>query len=918
MNIRPNPSPLPVNSDTEPKGSSLSKSFKRQLDVLDPDDPHSSKLPSLTLVAAFPPESNINARSVTTLEPFINSDADKPCKMIPWGAEFERIYQSLEQEKDQEIEAQVNALSDAQIQSLFTVTRPSQNWVRSEPTNSLIELAVVTEKAGHIFFQVLFDRLSSEELQHALLEPYDDNKTFLHLICCVMDKPLLKKLEEKIDRQTLLEMLTQPINDLASPLAFACLYNKSTHLFDTVFDENRELIVKLLKGSPDLDQSILQFMCNDRARPGGALQLRTEKYFHRIQQLLCKLNPQERFDAIQFTGKSNESALLWACTGTRLHSDELVLILTEELDDVQKARLCTVQSETGHSLIQKCLELNKLDKVASLCMTIHDQSLRFKVLSICTLEGHSFFKQWLLNSNDSHREIEKGIEYMLQDMIAYHRILIIAGDRRIWDQTIDGTDHQNITRQQEQTPIVEAMNRSKMKLAEFLWKQIADPELRIKLLLYKTRHQATLLQHMLDVREQWDYFKYRIMNTSNEALQNSFAAELYYHALAAKRFVDAEYYFSQISDTKLKQDLSNDPKYFLMSISRKTEADIERFFSQKTPSQLTESVIYILEQTFYNKKSLPENLLHVITLQKNAVNKDTFSKWATSPQQGEQCPITTALSRYVIAYRKWKCPKEFKFYPDSSEQREMLACLNMQIFQGIVSMMSEEKVKEFFFSLQDGHYKVLHLFIYKEILKNIVYSLGDSGKAFLEQINPATGGNVLHILFEPRLIDSEDTELNDIINTVNWLDENYGLSLFLQGRMKNDGSTPLHLLFLAADNSTLLFDSIDSQTLQEHIMNRLCQPNADALLLVELFELKDNNGCTPLHNFFSCKYINKKIGDLLIQKLGLETFFKLMHIKDNQGNTVMDHFSKRNNHLREKYQNLFETQLPKDHDCSVL
>lgn len=427
---------------------------------------------------------------------------------------------------------------------------------------------------------------------------------------------------------------------------------------------------------------------------------------------------------------------------------------------------------------------------------------------------------------------------------------------------------------------------------------------------------------MLDDRDKWkylkrQYFTNRIVNTGNEALQNSFAAELYHHALAAKRFVDAEYYFSQISDTKLKHDLSNDPKYFLMSISRKTETDIERFFSQKTPSQLTESVIYIFAQTLYNKKSLPENLVHLITLHKSAVNKDTFSEWATSPQQGQQCPITIALSRWVIAYRKWKYPQKFKIFFEGSEHQEMLACLNMQIFQGIVSTMSEEKVKEFFLFLQDDRYKILHLVIYKEILKTIVYALGDSGKGFLEQINPATGGNVLHTLFESSLINSEDTELNDIINTVNWLDENYGLTLFLQGRMKNDGSTPLHLLFLGPVNPALSSCCIDSQTLQEHILNRLCQPNADALLLVELIKLKDNNGCTPLHNFFSCKYINNKIGDLLIQKLGLETFFKLMHIKDNQGNTVMDRFSKRNNHLREKYQNLFETLLPKDHDCSV-
>ena len=643
MDIRPDPSLPPVNPNTEPKGSNvLVNSFKRQLNVSGLDDPHSAKRPSLTLVATCPPEGSINARSVTTLEPFFDSEADKPHKAIPWGTEFEVIYQSLMHKKHQEIEARLNALSDAQIQSLFTVIRPSQSSGKTEPTNSLIELAIVSKKAGRIFFRVLFDRLSSEQLQHVLLKPFVGNETLLHLLCRVMDEPLLQKLEEKIDRQPLLEMLTQPINELAPPLAFACLYyNESSHLFYTALEEKRELIIKLLKGSPDIDQSILQFMCNDSARSSGPFKLEIKKYYHRIRYLLSNLTPQERFDAIQFTGKSNESALLWACTNKRLHSDELVLILTEDLDDVQKARLCTMQSETGHSLIQKCLELKKLnleklDKVVTLCMTIHDPSLRFKVLSICTLEGHSFFKQWLLNSNDSHKEIKENILYMLGDMNACQRILIIAGDRRIWDQTIDGTDHQCITRQQEQTPIVEAMNRRKMDLAKFLWKQIADPELRIKLLLYKTRHQTTLLQHILDEKDRWQYFKRRffsnrIMNTGNEVLQNSFAAELYRHALAAKRFDDAEYYLSQISDSQLKHDLSNNPKYLLFIISRMTETEIEQFFSQQTPSQCTESVINILEQTLYNKKPLLENHLHLITLQKNAVNKDTFFQMGYQP-----------------------------------------------------------------------------------------------------------------------------------------------------------------------------------------------------------------------------------------------------------------------------------------------
>ncbi|WP_257293520.1 hypothetical protein, partial [Endozoicomonas sp. YOMI1] len=414
--------------------------------------------------------------------------------MIPWSDHFECIYQSLAQQKHLEIEAQLNALSDVQIQSLFIVTRPTLYGEKRGTENSLLEMAVPSKKAGRIFFRVLFDRLPSEELRHALLESFDDNGTLLHLVCCVMDEPLFKKLEEKLDRQTLLEMVTQPINDLAPPLAFACLYNKSTYLLDTVIHENRELIEKLLKGGADIDQSLLQFMCNDHARPYAPRSLLTRQEYHqRIKYLLDTLTKQDRFDAVLFTGKSNESPLLWACKITPVYSDKLVLILTETLDDAQKAELLTAQAETGNSLMQKCLELKKLDKIGTLCTTLSDPLLRFKVLSICTLEGHSFLQQWLLNQDLLRTSDKEYIENMLLDMDDNHRDLIIAGDRCIWDQTIDRTDHKDMTRQQEQTPIVDAMNRKKMCLAEFLWEQIADPELQIKLLLYKTRHQTTLL-----------------------------------------------------------------------------------------------------------------------------------------------------------------------------------------------------------------------------------------------------------------------------------------------------------------------------------------------------------------------------------------------------------------------------------------
>ncbi|WP_257295096.1 hypothetical protein, partial [Endozoicomonas sp. YOMI1] len=176
----------------------------------------------------------------------------------------------------------------------------------------------------------------------------------------------------------------------------------------------------------------------------------------------------------------------------------------------------------------------------------------------------------------------------------------------------------------------------------------------------------------------------------------------------------------------------------------------------------------------------------------------------------------------------------------------------------------------------------------------------------LEQINPATGGNLLHILFKSSFINHKDIKLNDLINIVDWLDKTYGLTPFLQGCLENDGSTPLHLL-LSTVNTKLRSDCLDSLTLQEHILKQLCQPNADGLLLVELLKLKDNNGCTPLHKFFSCKNINKKIDDLLIHKLGHETFCELMLIKDKQGNTVMDHCSKLHKGLHEKYKSMFQT-----------
>ncbi|WP_257264754.1 hypothetical protein [Endozoicomonas sp. ONNA2] len=655
------------------------------------------------------------------------------------------------------------------------------------------------------------------------------------------------------------------------------------------------MIEKLLKGGPGIDQSLLQFMCNDLRYHRSDIPLTHQEYHERIKHLLHALNKQDRLDAVLFKGKSNESALLWACAGKKCSSDDLVFTLTETFNDNQKVDLLTAQAKTGNSLVQKCIELKKVDKVATLCETLHNPLLRFKVLSICTLAGHSFFQQWLLD------HCEKDIDHMLRDIDKKHRDLLIAGERHIWNQTTDCTDD---ILQQEQIPIVDAMNRGNMSLAQLLWNLIADPELQIKLLLYKTKHQTTLLQYMLDDGEQWQFFKNKFKKSHNLILHNSFAAELHAHALAAERFDDADYYFSQI-DSKLKYDLSNENyRLHLLNVCTERETISESFFNGLTPYQCTESVVYVLGHGLYDKKNLMANFLQLITLQENAGHKDTFIKWATSPRQGKQCPLTTALSLSVKTYRKLNDPEHERNW----EFLKREARCNMQIIKAMASMMSEEQKKAFFFSLKDESYETLSLLGYKDILETIVDILGDSGSVFLKQINPATGGNFFHILFASRFIDYnfKNRELNDLTNTVDWLFENPELTSFLQDRLENDGSTPLHVLLATAKQSKITKPYI-SPMLQNHILKKAGQFNADRPQLVELLKLKDKNGCTPLHKFFSCKVTNKKIGDLLIQELGRETFFELMHIKDEQGNTVMDHCSKLHKNLHQQYKDLFQT-----------
>ncbi len=890
-------------------------SLKKQQDSMESGDNNLLDRQISKRTVTCHPEEKSTDSSVTSVTPFSDSKTNSPDNMISWSALLKGIYQSLYQQNHLEIKAQLNALSNVQIQSLF-IPRPTECQEKLKITDSLLELASISNEAGSVFYQVLLDRLSLEDLRHVLLKSFDDGETILHQVCRVMDEPLFKKLEDKFDRQTLLEMVTQPMHDLAHPLAFACLYNKSTYLFETVLHEKRELIEKILKGGPDIDQSLLQFMCSDLRRPYRKFQLTEPEYHHRIKYLLDVLTIQDRLDAILFTGKSNVSALLWACTGKRCISDELIFILTETFSDNQKVDLLTAQAETGHSMVQKCLELKKPEKIVNLSMSFGNPLLRFKVLSICTLEGHSLFQQWLLNSRAKiidHRLLED-IDHMLCDMDDDHRDLIIAGDRCIWDQAFDCTDDMSITlRQQEQTPIVDAMNREAMYLATFLWDRITDQELQIKLLLYKTKHQTTLLKHIIDNGGDWHYLKNRFMFTHDEALKNSFAAELNSHAITAERFDDADYYFRQISDPKLKDDLFKvNHKCFLLNLCNKSVTDIESFFSQQTSPQCTESVLYILEHSLYNHKPLMEKLPYLIALHKKSGNNDTFVQWATSPQKDKKSPLIKALCRFDVAYCKIHYPERFTSRIANIENLNREACFSLQIFQGMVSMMSEKQIKEFFLFLLNQSSDTLHLLFYKDVLEIIVDALGDSGRAFLELINPETGENVLHILSKTEFIDYSDVGPDDLIDTVNWLVKKYGLTTFLQGRLKNDDSTPLHLLLVNIHTSRLRFHI--RRTLRECILQDLFQSNSD--LLVDLLKLKDNNGCTPLHKYFPCEFINNEFCDPIIEKTGIETFFKLMHIKDKQGNTVMHHCLKRHKNLHEQYNKMFQT-LPAEVKAQV-
>lgn len=329
----------------------------------------------------------------------------------------------------------------------------------------------------------------------------------------------------------------------------------------------------------------------------------------------------------------------------------------------------------------------------------------------------------------------------------------------------------------------------------------------------------------------------------------------------------------------------------------------ESFFSEQPPFQCTELVVSILEKSLYDKKPLMDYLPQLLALQEKAGDKKAFFRWATSMQQGKECPLIIVMRRFVSAYNKID---DHKYLREITENQKE-ARLNKQIFREMIRMMSEEQRKAFFLSVQDNSYDALYLLANKDILVTIVDTFEDSGRAFLEQTNPATGANLLHTLFERTLNDFIDMEKKGLIKEiVVWLDKTYRLTSFFQARLENDGSTPLHVLLKKVTRRRLTTRGM-LPILQEDILKQLCQPSPDGILLVTLLKLKDNDGCTPLHKLYSCKIHNREIDNLLINELGLETFHELMHIKDNQNKSVMDYCSKLHGHLFEEYNRLFQT-----------
>ncbi|WP_257266317.1 hypothetical protein [Endozoicomonas sp. ONNA2] len=219
------------------------------------------------------------------------------------------------------------------------------------------------------------------------------DRTLLHHAFLVMESSLFEQLQHKSGMKNL-EMLTRPVNDLAPPLAHACLYHEHTYVFDTAINHNKELIVKLLKGSPDIDESILQFMLGDKGSEVFRYR-RRYNYTQRIVHLLKRLNNQERFDAVRFTGKNNMSPMLLACKNGQ-HA-KLYENLVETFNDDQIVELFTAGAETNNSLLQKCLEMDSKYKADKVLKSIQSPPLRFKLMTLSTSQGNSVFQQLVHN-----------------------------------------------------------------------------------------------------------------------------------------------------------------------------------------------------------------------------------------------------------------------------------------------------------------------------------------------------------------------------------------------------------------------------------------------------------------------------------------------------------------------------------------
>ncbi|WP_257295934.1 hypothetical protein [Endozoicomonas sp. YOMI1] len=907
MNITPTrPQPVPGTSqdDTISSKPDALIGLKRNVKELNLADAETTKLPKSS--TATIPEEQIIERPVTSFTHRSRSAINNPDKMRTWCPQFEQIYKYLIAHDTPNLEAQLNGFTEDQIKSLLIAKAPhdfltKNNDPRFYPS-SLLE-AAGESRAGRVFFRFLFDQLTPEELRDALLEPVDGDLTLLHHACCVMEESLFNQLEHKLGMETLIEMVTRPVNSHVPPLAHACLFNESTYLFDTAIEKDRKLIVKLLTGSPDIDETLLQFMFGDIAECGLQFyinHLNPDTHYQRTSHLLDYLNIQERFDAVRFTGKKIESPLLLACKKGYL---DLFEKLTETFDDNQLVELYTAEAETNNSLLQKCFETNRRYQAEYIVNSIQCPSLRCKVMSVSTSEGYSVFQQLVVYNNSIYST--KKINHLLRGMKDSQVDQLITGNPNIWDEAVNGTAL--TLRQQELTPIVQAMNRNEMQLAKYLWTQITDPDLRINLLVYRSKHQTCLFQHLLETERQW--LDNILANIHSKTGRDLLAAKFFQHVLETGS-LDASDYLRQISDSPLITKLLQDNhKYFLVNLCNNGEMITEDYFSDTTPSQCTDSVVYVLEKSLSGEKHLKENLPQLITAQEKAGDKDAFVKWALSPLHGKESPLLRVLNRFAKTYGMRNKPVEIlSKYRLTLEIVQREARVTKQLFQGMMSMMSEEQIKEFFLSGLVRSGENLHLFGYKDILATILGTLGDSGQAVLEKINPTTGENLLHLIFQNHLINRTVIKINrtviksyDLIETVVWLDETYGLTSFLQRRLESDGSTPLHVLLTS--HKRKFFRSDDPPTVQKQVLEHLCK-NADHTLLVELLKIGDHNGCTPLHKLFSFQKINDEVVDLLIEELGHETFSELMAIKDKQGKTAMDHFSTNHSFSYEKYNSM--------------